>query len=276
MEVRQATHPHEMKHYTTERLRKEYLIESLFVAGELRQVYSHHDRMIIGGATPLREEISLDAGDTLRVDFYLERREIGIVNIGGKGSVLVENEPFPLELFSCLYIGRGKRDVVFRSDSAEQPAKFYFVSTPAHHSHPIQQIKLENAEAQQLGAAGSSNVRTIRKLIHADGLQSCQLMLGITQLAPNNMWNTMPTHCHDRRSEVYLYMQLPQDARVFHFMGRPEETRHLVVGNEQAVISPSWSIHSGVGTSHYSFIWAMAGENDSFDDMDFVAMEELR
>lgn len=276
MEIRHATNPADVKHYTTDRLRSEFLIENLMVPGELKAVYTHHDRFITGGAVPTAGKIKLDVGDALRTEYFLERREIGIINVGGSGKIHVDGETYALGKQDCLYIGLGNKEVYFESDDAAQPAKFYLASCPAHRSLPTRKVALSEAQPQHLGSLSESNERTIYRYIHADGVQSCQLMLGMTLLKPNNMWNTMPAHLHDRRMEVYFYFDMNENARVFHFMGEPNETRHLVVKNEQAVISPSWSIHSGVGTSNYTFIWAMAGENYTFSDMDPVAMSDLR
>lgn len=276
MEIRQATNPAEAKNYDTERLRKEYLIQNIMIAGEINAVYTHHDRVITGGAVPTSSILKLDAGDALRTEYFLERREIGFINVGGKGTIKVEGEEFSLNKQDGLYIGLGNKEVSFQSEDPQNPAKFYFVSSLAHKPYPTQKIELDKAQPTHLGSIQESNERTIYKYIHGDGVQSCQLMLGMTLLKPNNMWNTMPAHIHDRRMEVYFYFDMNETARVFHFMGQPNETRHMVVRNEQAVISPNWSIHSGVGTSNYTFIWAMAGENYTFTDMDFIDMKDLK
>ncbi|WP_139488412.1 5-dehydro-4-deoxy-D-glucuronate isomerase [Brevibacillus dissolubilis] len=276
MQIRHAAHPEDAKQYTTDRLRRDFLIEDLFQTNQVSMVYSHYDRMVIGGAVPTEEGLALEAADTLKTGFFLERREIGVVNIGPAGYVTVDGEAFHLNKMDCLYIGLGKQDVKFHSQDPSNPTRFYFVSCPAHKEYPTQLQGIDQAEPNRLGSDDKSNRRTIYKYIHADGIKSCQLMLGITVLEPNNMWNTMPAHIHDRRMEVYLYFDLAENDRVMHFMGQPHETRHLVVKNEQSVISPSWSIHSGVGTSNYTFIWAMAGENYTFTDMDAVAMDDLR
>ncbi|WP_100406452.1 5-dehydro-4-deoxy-D-glucuronate isomerase [Bacillus solitudinis] len=276
MENRYAAHPEDFKNYTTEKLRKDFLIESLFVEGELNMVYTHYDRTVVGGAIPTDKPLKLDAGDFLRTEYFLERREVGIVNIGPKGKVVVDGEEFELNKRDCLYIGLGKKEVTFHSEDPKNPARLYIVSALAHKEYPTKVLAIKDAVPTKLGADAESNNRTIYKYIHSEGLQSCQLMMGMTLLEPNNMWNTMPAHIHDRRNEVYLYFDMDEDSRVFHFMGQPNETRHLVVKNEQAIISPPWSIHSGVGTKNYTFIWAMAGENYTFTDMDFVKMENLK
>lgn len=277
MEIRYAATPADTKHYDTERLRKEYLIERLFEPDRLRLVYSHVDRFITGGALPVGQTVKLEASaHDMGAAYFLERREIGIINVGGPGTITVDGRRHEMNPRDCLYIGLGSKEVLFASLDPKQPAKFYFNSTPAHHQYPTVKIDISGASPVHLGSPASSNERTIYKFIHADGVQSCQLVMGMTILKPNNMWNTMPCHTHNRRSEVYFYFDLADDAVVFHLMGEPQETRHLVVRNEQAVISPSWSIHSGVGTSNYVFIWGMAGENQTFEDMDMVAMSDLR
>ncbi|WP_206659642.1 5-dehydro-4-deoxy-D-glucuronate isomerase [Halobacillus litoralis] len=277
MEVRYATNPTDAKQYDGERLRSEFLIESLFVEGEVNMVYSHYDRVITGGAVPTVKPLKLEDSETLKTEFFLERREIGIINISdGKGKVIVNGETFELNKRDCLYVGRGNEDVQLDSVDASQPARFYLASATAHKEYPTKKLPIEEATPAKLGSDAESNNRTIYKYIHEDGLQSCQLMMGMTLLAPNNMWNTMPPHVHDRRMEAYLYFDMDEDSRVFHFMGKPDETRHMVVKNEQVVLSPPWSIHSGVGTNNYTFIWAMAGENYTFTDMDHVKMDELK
>ncbi|HZG76640.1 MAG TPA: 5-dehydro-4-deoxy-D-glucuronate isomerase [Paenibacillus sp.] len=277
MEFRQAASAEATKGYDTEKLRKEYLVESLFVPGELKLVYSHVDRYIIGGVVPTNGAVALEVDlKLIGAGFFLELRELGIVNIGGAGTVTADGVDYAMDGKDCLYIGRGTQAVSFASADAANPAKYYLISAPAHTTYPTVKAALSEATPQHLGSITNSNERTIYKYIHEDGIKSCQLMLGMTLLKPGNMWNTMPAHTHERRSEVYLYFDMPEDGVVFHMMGEPQETRHLVVRNEQAVISPSWSIHSGVGTSNYTFIWAMAGENQSFSDMDMIPMKSLR
>jgi 4-deoxy-L-threo-5-hexosulose-uronate ketol-isomerase len=277
MENRYSSHPNEVKGYDTTRLRQEFMIESLFVADQLTLTYSHVDRFIVGAAVPVSKTIKLEAdAKTIGAATFLERREIGIINIGSKGSITVDGTVYELESKDCLYIGLGAKDVVFASADASKPAKFYLNSSPAHKTYPTVKSAISEATPAHLGSINTSNERTIYKYIHAGGIQSCQLVMGMTLLDPGNMWNTMPCHTHNRRSEVYLYFDMPEDGVVFHLMGEPQETRHLVVRNEQAIISPSWSIHSGVGTNNYTFIWGMAGENQTFDDMDAVAMKDLK
>ncbi|MCI3920697.1 5-dehydro-4-deoxy-D-glucuronate isomerase [Paenibacillus sp. TRM 82003] len=277
MEFRQAATAEATKGYDTERLRKEYLVESLFVPNELKLTYSHVDRYIIGGAVPVNGAIALEVDlKLIGSNFFLERREIAAVNIGGAGTVTADGVDYAMDSKDCLYIGRGTKDVRFASADASNPAKYYLISAPAHMTYPTVKAAISEAQPTHLGSITNSNERTIYKYIHDEGIKSCQLMLGMTLLKPGNMWNTMPSHTHERRSEVYLYFDMPEDGVVFHMMGEPQETRHLVIRNEQAVISPSWSIHSGVGTSNYTFIWAMAGENQSFSDMDMIPMKDLR
>jgi 4-deoxy-L-threo-5-hexosulose-uronate ketol-isomerase len=242
----------------------------------MNMVYSHIDRIIVGGVCPPDKELGLKVTKELGVDYFLQRREMGIINIGSKGIVSVDGNGYVLEKKECLYIGMGSKEVTFKSSDGNNPAKFYFNSTPAHLAHPVVKLSMKDAQILHLGAPDNANVRTIYQFIHPKVLNSCQLVMGMTVLEPSSMWNTMPCHSHDRRMEVYLYFDLPDDSVVFHLLGEPRETRHIVVRNEQAVISPSWSIHSGVGTSHYTFIWGMAGENQTFTDMDEVPMSELR
>ncbi|QGG57015.1 5-dehydro-4-deoxy-D-glucuronate isomerase [Paenibacillus sp. B01] len=277
MEIRYASHPNEVKAFDTTRLRQEFLIESLLQPDRLTLTYTHVDRFIVGGAVPLSTGIKLDVDKkTIGAASFLERREIGIINVGGSGTIVVDGTEYAMGPKDCLYIGRGALDVELRSDDAASPAKYYFNSTPAHQTYPTVKAAISEATPARLGSQTNSNERTIYKYIHVDGIQSCQLVMGMTLLQEGSMWNTMPCHTHNRRSEVYFYFDMPDNGNVFHLMGDPQETRHLVVRNEQGVISPSWSIHSGVGTSSYTFIWGMAGENQAFDDMDAVAMQDLR
>lgn len=276
MQIRQTTSPNEGKQFSTEQLRQTFLIENLMQADEINFVYSHYDRFITGGAVPGENKIALESYDVLRAEHFLDRRELGVVNVGNNGAVEVDGESFALANKEALYVGRESESVIFRSDAADRPAKYYLVSAPAHKKYPTQKCTLEQADPATLGSDANCNKRTIYKMIHDGGLQSCQLVMGVTKLAEGSIWNTMPCHTHDRRMEVYFYFDLADDARVIHLMGEPHETRHLVIKNEQAVISPPWSIHSGCGTSSYAFIWAMAGENKDFTDMDMVAMEDLK
>ncbi len=276
MDIRYAANPTDVKGYTTERLRKDFLIENLFVAGEVNTVYSHVDRIIVGAACPAGETLKLEASKELGVEFFLQRRELGIINIGAPGTVVIDGTEYKMASRDGLYVGMGARVVEFKSDDAANPSKFYFNSAPAHKTYPNVKIDISTANAVKLGTPEESNHRTIYQFIHPDVCDTCQLLMGLTVLEPNNIWNTMPTHTHDRRMEVYLYFDMPEDAAVFHLMGEPSETRHIVMRNEQAVISPSWSIHSGVGTKNYTFIWGMVGENQTFTDMDHVAVQDIK
>jgi 4-deoxy-L-threo-5-hexosulose-uronate ketol-isomerase len=276
MEIRESIGSKDFKGYDTSRIREEFLIQGIFVENELKMVYSHVDRVIVGGVVPKDKEVPLEASDEIRSAYFLERREMGIINIGSKGTVVVDGKEYELNTKDGLYIGMGNKEIIFKSESSDDTAKFYFVSTPAHKEYPIEKIDIKNVEATRLGSIKESNDRTIYKYIHPDGVKSCQLVMGLTILAESNMWNTMPCHTHERRMEVYMYFDMKDDSMLFHMMGEPEETRHIVVRNEEAVISPSWSIHSGVGTSNYTFIWGMAGENQAFGDMDAVDMKNFK
>lgn len=277
MDIRYASHPNEVKQFDTERLQAEFQINSLFSPNEIKLVYSHVDRFIIGGVLPVTGALQLQADKKeMAADYFLERREIGIINVGGRGTITVDGTVYNMDSKDCIYIGLGTKDITFASENAAEPAKFYFNSTPAHQTYPTVKVAISEATPTHLGSINTSNERTIYKYIHTGGVKSCQLVMGMTLLKPGNMWNTMPSHTHNRRSEVYFYFDMPEDAVVFHMMGEPQQTRHVVMRNEQAVISPSWSIHSGVGTNNYTFIWGMAGENQIFDDMDAVAMKDLK
>ncbi|NLP34843.1 MAG: 5-dehydro-4-deoxy-D-glucuronate isomerase [Clostridiales bacterium] len=275
MELRTASSPNDVKHYTTDRLREEFLIQNLFEAGEIKTVYSHIDRIIIGGAVPV-EPLTLKAGEEIRAEYFLQRRELGIINIGGKGTVTIDGTVYELEFKDGLYVGMGSKDIVFASADEKNPAYFYFNSAPAHKTYPTVLIKPENCVNVELGSLEESNHRVITKYILPGQVESCQLVMGMTKLKPGSVWNTMPCHTHDRRMEVYLYFEMPEDALVFHYMGEPTETRHIVMRNRDVVICPSWSIHAGSGTQAYTFIWGMVGENQDFDDMDHVAMKDIR
>ena len=280
MDIRYSCNQRDFKRYTTEETRKEFLIENLFVADEIVAVYSHVDRMVTLGCMPVSGAVSIDKGIDIWANFgthtFLERREIGIFNIGGAGSITVDGTVYVLDYKDCLYITKGAAQVLFASADAAAPAKFYMVSAPAHCSYETKLIKIADAAKKPLGAMETSNKRVINQFIHPDVLKTCQLSMGLTVLDPGSVWNTMPAHTHERRMEVYLYFEVPTDNVVFHMMGEGSETRHLVMQNEQAVISPSWSIHSGAGTSNYTFIWAMGGENQAFDDMDVIPTTQLR
>lgn len=276
LDVRYANHPEDSKHYTTEELRKHYFIETIFEADEAALTYSHVDRIIAGGIMPVTKEVRLEGSKELGSEFFLERRELGVINIGGTGKIVVDGVEYKMNPKDGLYVGMGSKELVFTSEDSANPAKFYVNSAPAHTTYPIVKIDIEKANPVKLGSLANSNERTIFQYVHPAVCKSCQLLMGMTVLEPNNMWNTMPCHTHERRMEVYFYFNMQPETRVFHLMGEPTETRHIIMANEQGVISPSWSIHSGVGTSNYTFIWGMVGENQTFTDMDHVAMEDLR
>lgn len=275
-ESRYAIGPDEVKKMDTEQLRKAFLIEKIFEADAIRLTLTHYDRYIAGGAMPVNETLALTAPDDLKAAYFLERRELGVINIGGKGTVKADGVTYELESKEALYLGQGTKDVQFSSADAAQPAKFYINSAPAHHAYPSRKIARQDAAVVELGSAETSNHRVINKLIVANVLPVCQLQLGMTELKTGSVWNTMPAHTHDRRMEVYFYFEIPEGQSVCHFMGLPQETRHLWMQSEQAVIVPNWSIHSGAGTSNYSFIWGMAGENLDYDDMDKTPTNALR
>lgn len=279
MELRTAASPRDVKTYDTARLREEFLIQDLFKVDEIKTIYSHIDRIIVGSAVPSSKKLVLTAGEEIRADYFLQRREMGIINIGGKGTVTVDGTAYELDYKDGMYIGMGSKDITFESADASKPAKFYFNSAPAHKAYPTVLITLDSIKPEnkvELGRLEESNHRVINKYILPGQVESCQLVMGMTALQPGSVWNTMPCHTHDRRMEVYLYFEVSDDAVVFHYMGEPTETRHIVMRNEEAVISPSWSIHSASGTQAYTFIWGMVGENQAFDDMDHVAMKDLK
>ena len=280
MDIRYSTGPNDVKRYTTEELRKEFLIQDLYKPDEVTAVYSHVDRMVTLGCMPVSEKVSIDKGIDVWANFgthyFLERREIGIFNIGGAGCITVDGTVYELGYKDCLYITRGAKEVLFESADAAKPARFYMVSAPAHTSYETRLLKLADANKRPCGDAKTSNKRVINQFIHPDVLKTCQLSMGMTVLEPGSVWNTMPSHTHERRMEIYMYFEVPEDQVVFHMMGQGQETRHIVMRNEEAVISPSWSIHSGAGTSNYTFIWAMGGENQEFDDMDNIPTNKLK
>ena len=286
MELRTAASPKDVKHYDTKRLREEFLIQGLFAADEIKLVYSHIDRIITGAATPVEKELKLTAGDELRAEYFLQRRELGLINIGGDGVVTVDGKEYVVEHKNGMYIGMGSKDISFKSLDSAKPAKFYLNSAPAHKTYPTVLIKREGVPEDGVviikeenkvacGCLEESNDRVINKYILPGQVESCQLVMGMTALKPGSVWNTMPCHTHDRRMEVYLYFDMPEDAFVMHYMGEPTETRHIVMRNEEAVISPSWSIHAGSGSQAYTFIWGMVGENQEFTDMDAVKNTEI-
>ncbi|MBT2619950.1 5-dehydro-4-deoxy-D-glucuronate isomerase [Chryseobacterium sp. ISL-6] len=274
-EFRYAHHPEDVKKYTTEDLRREFLIDDLFNEDQIKLVYSMYDRLIVGGIQPLSKSLKLEPTDDLKAEYFLDRRELGIINVGGKGKVTVDGEVYELMNKEALYVGKGAKEVIFEKSGDEQPY-FYINSAPAHHSYMTRKITKSEAEIVELGEEKYANRRTINKLIVNSVLQTCQLQMGMTELHPGSVWNTMPAHTHTRRMEAYFYFDLQEDQTVSHFMGQPDETRHIFMKNRQAVLSPEWSIHSGVGTSNYTFIWGMAGENMDYGDMDGIKTNELK
>ncbi len=275
MDIRYPSHPDDFEAYTTARTRAEFLIENLFQPGRLAMTYSHFDRMIIGGACP-KGPLDLIGGKELGTEYFLERREMGVINVGPPGAIKVDGRSFELAKTEGLYVGLGARKVVFESVDPARPAHFYFLSGAAHQEHLTTKVTMAEAERVELGTVQESNVRTLNKYIHPAGVKSCNLVMGVTSVAGGSVWNSMPCHTHERRMEVYFYFDLAPQAVMFHFMGQPQATRHIVMKNEEAVISPSWSIHAGAGTSNYSFIWGMVGDNQTFADMDSVALGDLR
>ena len=275
-ETRYASSPDAVKQYDTTQLRKEFLIEKLFETDKLNLVYSLYDRFITGGVIPASKSIELETINPLKAPYFLERRELGIINIGETGSVTVDGTEYVLNHKEALYVGQGNKKVVFTSKSDKSPAKFYLNSTPAHKAYPIKKIGINDVEVIELGSPETANARTLRKYIVNSVVDVCQLQMGMTTIKPGSSWNTMPAHVHDRRMEVYFYFEIPEDQAVCHFMGQSQETRHIWMGDNQAVISPPWSIHSGSGTTNYSFIWGMAGENLDYGDMDVCKINELK
>lgn len=280
MDIRYSCNQRDFKRYTTEEVRKEFLIDTLFLPETLTCVYSHVDRMVTLGCMPVSKPISIDQGidvwKNFGTRFFLERREIGIFNLGGEGMVTADGQVYTLGRKDCLYLTQGNREVSFASKDAGNPAKYYMVSAPAHCAYENKLITIAQAAKKPLGSLETSNKRVINQFIHPDVLKTCQLSMGLTVLEPGSVWNTMPVHTHERRMEVYFYFDIPENNVVFHIMGEGSQTRHVVMQNEQAVISPSWSIHAGAGTASYTFIWAMGGENQAFDDMDGIPTTELR
>ena len=276
MEERFQNHPEEVKKMDTGQLRSAFAITDLMKNGEIHFVYSHYDRMIIGGVVPAVKEMKLNNDPALKSNYFLERREMGIINVGGDGTVTADGIDYSLSKLDCLYLGKGTKEVSFKSNDNNLSANFYLLSSPAHHAYENKLMKNADAVADRLGEGITSNQRMIYKYIHENGIKSCQLVMGLTILKEENVWNTMPAHTHTRRMEAYFYFDVKEDQRVFHFMGKPDETRHIVLGNNEAVLSAPWSIHAGCGTSSYSFIWGMAGENQSFADMDFIEIRNLK
>lgn len=274
-ETRYASSPKAVKQYDTQQLREEFLIEDLMQPGKVKFVYTHYDRYMAGGAVPT-SDLKLETIEPLKADYFLERRELGIINIGGDGSVVVDGETYKINHKDALYIGKGAKDVTFKSDDANKPAKFYMNSAPAHKAYPTKKTSLAEANKIELGSLETANHRTVSQMIIGGIITTCQLQMGMTELKTGSVWNTMPAHVHDRRMEIYLYLDIPENQAVCHFMGEPQETRHIWMQNHQAVISPPWSIHSGSGTSNYTFIWGMAGENLDYNDMDVAKITDLR
>jgi 4-deoxy-L-threo-5-hexosulose-uronate ketol-isomerase len=274
--TRYAIHPQDFRSYDTQRIRDEFLVENLMEADTINLVYSHYDRMIVGGAVPVNGPMPLETVDQLNSEYFLERRELGIINVGGRGRVITENVSFELQYKEALYLGRGTRKVVFESADPLEPARFYLNSATAHEVYPARQVGLKEANVLQLGGKKNANERTVNQLLVKEIVSTCQLQMGLTELKPGSVWNTMPAHTHERRMEAYFYFEVPAWQTVCHFMGQPDETRHLFMKNEQAVLSPSWSIHSAAGTTNYCFIWGMAGENLDYTDMNPATTDQLR
>ncbi len=275
-ELRYASHPADAKNYDTARLRKEFLVETVFTPDDINMVYSMYDRYIVGGIMPVKKTLKLETVDDLKADYFLQRRELGIINVGGASVIMVDGEKFDLGYKEMLYIGRGKKDVTFASVDAQKPAKLYINSAPAHKEFPCKKVTKEIADVMVLGSLEGSNARQINRMIINSVVETCQLQMGMTELQPGSVWNTMPAHVHNRRMEAYFYFEVSDENAICHFMGQPDETRHIWMHNEQAVLSPSWSIHSAAGTSNYTFIWGMAGENLDYGDQDFSKNTELK
>lgn len=271
-----AVHIDDYKHYTTEKLREHFLVENIFTADKIEFTYTHYERIMVGGAFPVNSALKLETLDLLRAESFLDRRELGAINIGGEGEILVDGTSYKLANKEAIYIGSGNKEVIFKSVDASNPAKFYMNSAPAHQSYPTKKVAQADADVVELGSPENCNERTIRKLLVNTVIQTCQLQMGMTELKTGSVWNTMPAHTHSRRMEAYFYFNVPEEQAVCHFMGPPDQTRNIWVNNEQAVVSPPWSLHSGCGTSNYIFIWSMAGENLDYGDMDFHKPSELK
>ena len=276
VELRYAAHPNDVKNYDTEKLRKEFLIENVFIPDEISLVYSMYDRYMVGGAMPVKKQLKLETNDELKSEHFLDRREMGIINVGGNAIIDIEGKTYKLAFKEALYLGKGTHNVVFKSADPKKPAKLYINSAPAHHTYPSRKVTLADAEVVVLGNMESSNHRTVNKLLVNSVIETCQLQVGMTELNTGSVWNTMPVHTHSRRMEAYFYFEVPDKQAICHFMGDPGETRHIWMKNEQAVLSPSWSIHSAAGTSNYTFIWGMAGENLDYGDMDVRQPDTLK
>ncbi|QCX53882.1 5-dehydro-4-deoxy-D-glucuronate isomerase [Elizabethkingia sp. JS20170427COW] len=275
MKIKFAVHPRDAKKLNSEELRQDFLIENLMQNNNINLTYCHYDRLIVGGAKPIGATLILETHEELKAEYFLERRELGVINVGGSGKVEVDGVSYPLHKLDCLYVGKGSKKIAFTSDSQEHPALFYLLSAPAHQNYPTTLYTKEQASPVDLGDLSTSNKRTVYKYIHEAGIQSCQLVLGLTILETGSVWNSVPSHTHTRRSEVYFYFDLAHEQRIFHMMGEPKETRHIIMKNHEAVVSPPWSEHFGCGTSNYGFIWGMAGENKRYDDMDATPLDTL-
>ena len=275
MQIKYAVHPEDVKSYETPRLRKEFHSANLMVEDSINLIYTHYDRFIYGGICPRNKKLVLPTYDELKSAYFLERRELGVLNIGGKGKINVDGEAYDLGNLETLYVGKGKKELIFESVDPDNPAKFYLNSSPAHKAYPTVKATKHDANMVELGSPESCNERVIFQFIHEAGIQSCQLVMGYTELKTGSIWNTFPPHTHDRRMEVYFYFDLPEGQAVMHFMGQPQETRHIAIRNEEAVVSPPWSIHAGAGTASYKFVWGMAGENKAFTDMDGVTLTDI-
>jgi 4-deoxy-L-threo-5-hexosulose-uronate ketol-isomerase len=276
LKILHSVHPDDFKSYQTEKIRERFLIDKLVQPNTISLTYTHYDRMIVGAANPTDKTVQLDNYPNLRAEYFLERREIGIINVAGDGEITADGKVYPLKKLDCLYIGKGVKQVSFASKNTAQPAVFYILSAPAHATYPTTLITNNDAAKVNAGTTAMANVRVINKYIHLEGIKSCQLVMGLTILKEGSVWNTMPPHTHDRRMEAYFYFDVPKGQKIFHYMGKGQETRHILLDNYDAVVSPPWSIHSGSGTSNYSFIWGMAGENLDYTDMDALTITDIR
>jgi 4-deoxy-L-threo-5-hexosulose-uronate ketol-isomerase len=276
LKVLHSVHPHDFKSYDTQKIRERFLLQELVAADQIKLVYTHYDRLIVGVANPVEGQITLPNYPNLRSKYFLERREMGIINVAGKGYIIADGRRYAVNKLDCLYLGKGVKEVLFESADKGKPAVFYILSAPAHAVYPTTLMSHDEAAKVNAGTIAMANVRIINKYIHKEGIQSCQLVMGLTILVEGSVWNTMPAHVHDRRTEVYFYFDLAEGQRIFHYMGEAQETRHIVMNNYEAVISPPWSIHSGAGTGNYSFIWGMGGENIDYTDMDAISIEDIR
>ncbi len=276
MKILHGVHPDDFKSYDTALIRERFLVDNIVKKDTINCVYTHYDRMIVGAANPVNEQLLLENYVNLRAEYFLQRREIGIINVAGEGIITADGESYDLHKFDCLYVGKGVKRVTFSSKNGESPAVFYLLSAPAHTSYPTTLMSIDKAAKVDAGSTATANLRMINKYIHADGIKSCQLVMGLTILHAGSVWNTMPAHTHDRRMEAYFYFDLPAGQKIVHYMGKGDETRHIVINNYEAVVSPPWSIHSGSGTTNYNFVWGMAGENLDYTDMDVISISELR